>query len=70
VPTLSVSRAVVVLYGVSPTELQRAELTADAKSALKPLLQSRGFDLARPIRVDELPDLQGFRLMQDAGEGT
>jgi hypothetical protein len=34
------------------------------------LLQSRGFDLARPIRVDELPDLQGFRLMQDAGEGT
>jgi hypothetical protein len=63
-PTLTVSRAALALLGVTPTALDRPELTADVKAALNTLLEPHGFDLAQPIRVEELPNLQGFHLMQ------
>jgi hypothetical protein len=64
VPTLTLSRAVAALNGVSPSELEDSELSRAATHALKPLLESHGFDLAGAIHVHELPDFQGFRLTQ------
>jgi hypothetical protein len=50
---------------VAPTELRlRQVLTPEAIQALKPMLELHGFDVARPIRVSELPDYQGFHLIQ------
>ena len=63
-PTLTLSRAAVVVYGVSPTELQPPVLTPEVMHALEPVLVSYGFDITRPIQVQELPDSQGFHLMQ------
>jgi hypothetical protein len=40
------------------------EPTPKATSRLRFLLESRGFDLTRPIRVGELHADQGFRLEQ------
>jgi hypothetical protein len=62
--TLTLSRAVAVLHGVLLTDLQRPELPCQATHALRSLLESRGFDVDRPISVIELPDHQGFHLIQ------
>jgi hypothetical protein len=62
--TVTVSRASLALYGVSPTALDRPDLTDDQKGMLKGLLEPLGFDLSQPVRVEKLPDLQGFHLMQ------
>jgi hypothetical protein len=70
VPRLTLTRAVVVLQGVPLTALQRTEMTSEAKHALKPLLESEGFDLDRPINVRELPGLQGFHLAQPLADST
>jgi hypothetical protein len=40
------------------------------KHALRPLLESEGFDLDRLINVRELLDLQGFHLAQPTSEGS
>jgi hypothetical protein len=64
VPILTVSRAVVALRGVSPSDLGGPELSPAATQALTPLLESHGFDVTRPIQVLELSDYQGFRLTQ------
>jgi hypothetical protein len=65
VPVLTLSRAAAALLGVAPTELRlRQELTPEAILALKPMLEVHGFDVTRPIRVSELPDYQGFHLIQ------
>jgi hypothetical protein len=40
------------------------ELTPDAKRALRPLLESHGFDLKWSFRVIELPMSEGFVLSQ------
>jgi hypothetical protein len=63
-PTLTLSRAVLALHGLSPVALHDAQLNADAVRALKPWLEEYGFDLLRPIGVDELPEQQGFHLTQ------
>jgi hypothetical protein len=63
-PTLTLSRALLVMRGVSPANLQRPTLTPQVIHALKPLLKTRGFDVTQPILVQELGDFQGFRLTQ------
>jgi hypothetical protein len=63
-PTLTLSRAAVILQGVSPTDLKGPALPPEAVHALAPLLTARGFELTRPIYVRELPESQGFRLAQ------
>ena len=61
-PRLTLSRAAAALHGVSPADLECSELSPTAAHALKPLLQSHGFDVTRPIHVLALPDFQGFRV--------
>src|ERR687898_217657 len=39
-PTMTLSRAAVVVYGVAPTELQRPVLTPEGMHALEPVLVS------------------------------
>jgi hypothetical protein len=66
-PAITLSRAAIILQGVSVARLarpDRPELTPEAAVALTPLLKPHGFDVTRPIHVDELPDLQGFRMTQ------
>jgi hypothetical protein len=63
-PTLTLSRAAAVLHGVPVAELERPELAQEAVTTLKPLLQSMGFDVTRPIHISALPGLQGFHLTQ------
>jgi hypothetical protein len=63
-PKLTLSRAAVGMCGLSPTELHGPELTDEEKCALKSILAPESFDLTQPIRVDELPDHQGFHLTQ------
>jgi hypothetical protein len=63
-PTVTLSRASLALSGVSPTALDRAELTDELKAALKGILEPQGFDLTKPVRVETLPGLQGFHLTQ------
>jgi hypothetical protein len=67
-PTLTVTRAVLALVGLTVSSLQTPTLTPYATRALRPMLESQGFDLARPIRVRELDDDQGFRLTQEGNE--
>jgi hypothetical protein len=64
-PTVTVSRASLVLCGVSPSALNRPELTDEQKAALKGILEPLGMDLTRPVRVEQLPDLQGFHFTQE-----
>jgi hypothetical protein len=70
VPTLTLSRAVAALHGVSPSDLKGPELSTMAAQALHPLLESHGFDLTSAIHVHELPDFQGFRLTQNHATGS
>jgi hypothetical protein len=63
-PKLILSRAAVVLCGLSLKALHGPELTEEEKCALKAILAPESFDLTQPIRVNELPDHQGFHLTQ------
>jgi hypothetical protein len=63
VPTATVTRATLALVGLTPRSLA-PEPTPKATRRLQVLLEVRGFDLTRPIRVRELPAGQGFRLEQ------
>jgi len=63
VPTATVTRATLALVGLTVRALT-PEPTPKATSRLRFLLESRGFDLTRPIRVRELHADQGFRLEQ------
>jgi hypothetical protein len=64
VPSLTLSRAVAVLRGVSLAELEHPKLAPEVAHVLMPLLEEYGFDLRRPIKVHQLRDGQGFHLTQ------
>jgi hypothetical protein len=64
VPNMTVTRALLALFGLSVSALQSPILTTEATRALRPLLVAHGFDTALPIRVRELADTQGFHLEQ------
>jgi hypothetical protein len=67
-PTLTLSRAVLVLHGISPDQLRHdSHLNPDAVHALKPWLEEYGFDIKWPIEVHQLPEQQGFHLTQSPG---
>ncbi len=61
--TLTLSRTVLRIRGVDPDTLG-AVLTREIAQALRPFLESHGFDLGRPIHVRQLPDRRGFHLTQ------
>jgi len=62
-PTATVTRTTLALLGLTVHALT-PELTPKATGRLRFILESRGFDLSRPIRVRELPAGRGFRLEQ------
>jgi hypothetical protein len=62
-PTLTLSRALLRLSGVDHDNLGPV-LTHDAARALRPFLESYGFDLGDPIHVRELTERRGFQLTQ------
>jgi hypothetical protein len=64
-PALTITRAVLALVGLSASNVQAPVLTPAAARALRPMLESHGFDVRRPIRVRELADDQGFHLTQE-----
>jgi hypothetical protein len=61
--TVTLNRTVLRIRGVDPDTLG-AVLTRAIAQALRPFLESHGFDLERPIHVQELPERRGFRLTQ------
>jgi hypothetical protein len=63
IPSLTLSRALLRLSGVDYYNLGSV-LTQDASRALRPFLESHGFDLGQPIHVRELPEGRGFQLTQ------
>jgi hypothetical protein len=63
VPTATVTQATLALVGLTVRALT-PEPTPQATCRLQSLLEARGFDLTRPIRVRELPAGRGFRLEQ------
>ncbi len=62
-PALTLSRALLRLSGVDYYNLGSV-LSHDATRALRPFLESHGFDLSHPINVHELPERRGFQLTQ------
>jgi hypothetical protein len=62
--TLTVTRSVLRIHGLTPGDLQQPELTPENVRALKLLLEAYGFDLVRPIRVSQVPGGKGVRLTQ------
>jgi hypothetical protein len=62
-PTLTLSRALLRLADVAPDNLGPV-LTHVAARALRPFLESHGFDLGQPIHVHKLPERRGFQLTQ------
>jgi hypothetical protein len=63
VPILTLTRATLEALGVSPERMTDQLTTADTR-LLDPLLASRGFDVARPIRVVVLTNGEGVVLTQ------
>jgi hypothetical protein len=62
--TLTVTRSVLRIHGLTPGDLQQPELTPENVRALKLLLEAYGFDLVRPIRVSQVPGGKGVHLTQ------
>jgi hypothetical protein len=63
-PTLTLSLGTLEALGLSRADFSESTLPPDAKHALEPLLASRGFDITRAVRVDELASGEGFVLTQ------
>jgi hypothetical protein len=64
VPTVTLTRATLEALGVSPDHIITDQLrTADTR-LLEPVLASRGFDVASPIRVVVLTNGEGVVLTQ------
>jgi hypothetical protein len=63
VPTVTLTRATLEALGVSPDHMTDQLRTADTR-LLEPVLASRGFDVASPIRVVVLTNGEGVVLTQ------
>ena len=63
-PTLVLTTSMADELGVAPADLLGSTLSVDAGRLLEELLRSRGFDLSRPVHLNDMAGGIGFVLTQ------